>query len=72
MPRQCATGPQQGFMPEPWSPTVRKYINDGLDDDTLGRTIKPRPTPSSLNETVEGIKNGTLSGATLNMNGTAF
>jgi hypothetical protein len=71
MPRQCATGPQYGAMPDPWSPAVRKYINDGLDDETLGKPTEAQP-PSSLEETVEGIKNGTLSGATLNMNGTQY
>ena len=74
MPRQCATGPQYGAMPDPWSPAVRKYINDGLDDETLAKSpsTEPQQPPSSLDETVEGIKNGTLSGATLNMNGTAY
>jgi len=45
MPRQCATGPQYGAMPDPWSPAVRKYINDGLDDETLGRALGPTQPP---------------------------
>ena len=32
MPRVCATGPHQGWQPDPHSPAVKKYINDGLDD----------------------------------------
>jgi hypothetical protein len=32
MPRKCATGPHQGWQPDPHSPAVKKYINDGLDD----------------------------------------
>ena len=46
MPRQCATGPQYGAMPDPWSPAVRKYINDGLDDETLG-------APTEATEAIE-------------------
>jgi len=45
MPKVCATGPQQGFMPDPWSPAVRKYINDGLDDETLGSALGPTELP---------------------------
>jgi len=71
MPKQCATGPQYGAMPDPWSPAVLKYINDGLDDETLGAPTEAQP-PSSLEETVDGIKNGTSTGATLNMDGTTY
>jgi len=71
MPKQCATGPQYGAMPDPWSPAVRKYINEGLDDETLGAPTEAQP-PSSLEETVDGIKNGTSTGATLNMDGTTY
>lgn len=71
MPRVCAMSTQQGFMPDPYSPNVRKSINDGLDDETLGAPTEAQP-PSSLEETVDGIKNGTSTGATLNMDGTTY
>ena len=45
MPKVCATGPQQGFMPDPWSPSVRQYINEGLDDETLGSALGPTELP---------------------------
>jgi hypothetical protein len=32
MPRVCATGPHQGWQPDPHSPDVLGYINDGIDD----------------------------------------
>ena len=56
MPRQCATGPQQGFMPDPWSPAVRKYINDGLDDETLGAPTKVIEAPTLTRNSPEDIK----------------
>ena len=34
MPRKCATGPHQGWQPDPHSPRIKKYINDGLDEET--------------------------------------
>ena len=56
MPRQCATGPQYGAMPDPWSPAVRKYINDGLDDETLGAPTKAIEAPALTRNSPEDIK----------------
>jgi len=39
MPRKCATGPHQGWQPDPYSPRIKKYINDGLDDPRLQMKI---------------------------------
>ena len=36
MPRRCAEGLQQGWQPDPHSPSVVNYINQGLDNPEYG------------------------------------
>ena len=41
MPRRCAEGPQQGWQPDPHSPSVVNYINQGLDNPEYGGAHRP-------------------------------
>ena len=45
MPRRCAEGPQQGWQPDSHSPRTVNYINQGLDDEKLGRVLGPTQPP---------------------------
>ena len=45
MPRRCAEGPQQGWQPDSHSPRTVNYINEGLDDETLGSALGPTQPP---------------------------
>ena len=48
MPRVCATGPHQGWPPDPYSPNVLRYINDGIDDWKNIKSAKEHDEKSGL------------------------
>ena len=71
MPRRCAEGPQYGWQPDPHSPSVVNYINQGLDEATLG-TESVELAGNAISAGVAGIKDGTSVGGTYNMDGTTY
>ena len=48
MPRKCATGPQYGWPPDPYSPNVLRYINEGIDDWKNIKSVKEHDEKSGL------------------------
>ena len=48
MPRKCATGPQYGWQPDPHSPDVLRYINEGVDDWKNVKSVKEHDEKSGL------------------------
>ena len=71
MPRRCAEGPQQGWQPDPHSPSVVNYINQGLDEVASG-TESVELAGNAISAGVAGIKDGSSVGGTYNMDGTTY